>query len=99
MLLDPQRAVVPKSPPTLTVPLDSRRRDRALLMQKLQHALPAVVLLFAGIRRLLAGDRGWALVLAMVEVAVSALLLRAVGKELRAAAGGHRPHGEGVDWV
>ncbi len=84
------------------IPLISRRRERGKLIQKFQHAVPAVPLLGAGIQGLMHGERGFALALAVAEIVTSALLLRSMGKELKEffrhshESDHHRHHG--VDW-
>jgi hypothetical protein len=47
-------------------PLVSLRRERRRWLQKLQHALPAVVLLGAGVDRLRHGEQGFGLALAVL---------------------------------
>ncbi|MEA2562723.1 MAG: hypothetical protein QOH06_4227 [Acidobacteriota bacterium] len=85
--------------PSFELPLVSIRKDRARRLQKLQHAVPAVALLGAGAQRLMHGQRGLGLALAVGELVVSALLLRSAAKELAAV---RRPeaaqHHHGVDW-
>lgn len=95
-------ATVPLPAPVL-VPLLSRRRERALWLQKLQHAVPAGALLEAGVEGLLARRGGPGLSLALLEVAFGALLLRSLVVELRALPR-WRPEGDapahgGVDWT
>jgi hypothetical protein len=75
--------VAPPRPPVLAVPLRSRRRDRGLLLQKLEHAIPAVALLHEGLRGLLHHEQGFALALAVGEVASSLLLIAAFTRRLR----------------
>lgn len=84
------------------MPLESRRRERALAVQKLNHAVPAVGLLMVGGQALLAGVHGLELALAVIEVVASALVVATIGHSARQArahgrAGLH--HGHGVDWV
>lgn len=83
------------------IPLRSKRLERALVFQKLQHAIPATVLLPAGLGALVAGVRGFELVLAIAEVATSLWLLRLVAREFRAAMGeGVTPTSHhGPDWA
>jgi hypothetical protein len=86
----------------IQIPLLSRRRERGELAKKLQHVVPALPLLGAGIQGLLHGERGFALALAVAEIVTSALLLRSMGKELKeffrpAHGPGHAGH-HGVDW-
>jgi hypothetical protein len=90
----------------ISVPLVSLRHDeRAQLVQKFQHAVPAVMLLGAGVQGLMHGEQGFAFWLAVGELAVSGLLLRTLAKEIAAARrprhGSHAPHAghhHGVDW-
>lgn len=83
----------------IELPLVSLRRERAQQIQKLQHAIPAVPLLIVGVQGLMAGDRGFALALALAELVVSLLLLFTLVKNLipkpRPA---HTSHSHGVDW-
>jgi hypothetical protein len=88
-----------------TVPLRSQRRERAQALQKFQHAIPAVPLLFAGLQTFQAGAPGFALALAVFELATSALLLGTMVREIRAMRrskvhppNGHHGH-QGVDWI
>jgi hypothetical protein len=81
--------------------LVSKRRERGKLLQKLQHAIPAVPLLGAGIQRLMHGEQGWALALAVAEIVTSLLLLRTIMKELtalRRPSAAHTGDHQGVDW-
>jgi hypothetical protein len=86
----------------LTVPLKSKRRERALAVQKFQHAIPAVPLLFTGLQALQAGEHGFALALALFEIGTSVMLLGTVVREIRTLRR-PRPHAahahHGVDWV
>ncbi len=68
----------------IVVPLHSRRRQRAALVQKLQHAIPGAVLLFAGLQTLGEAPHGAELAVAVFEVAASVLLLGSMVKTLRA---------------
>lgn len=89
----------------LTVPLRSKRRERVVLIQKLQHAAPGAMLLFAGLQAFKENAHGFALALAVFEIITSVLLIGSVGVALRKA---RRPanhadlphvHHGGVDWV
>lgn len=89
----------------IRIPLLSRRRERSQLFQKLQHVIPAVPLLGAGLQGLMHGERGFALALSIAEIVTSALLLRSTVKELAAFRKSYRePHvhehtaHHGVDW-
>jgi hypothetical protein len=89
----------------LTVSLRSKRRERVVLVQKLQHAVPGAMLLFAGLQALGEGVRGFALALAVFEIVTSVLLIGSVAVAFRKA---RRPanhadlphvHHGGVDWI
>lgn len=85
----------------IQLPLLSRRRERGQLLQKLQHVIPAIPLLGAGIQGLIHGERGFALALAVAEIVTSALLLRSTAKELialRSSHGSEHTAHHGVDW-
>jgi hypothetical protein len=88
----------------LTVPLRSKRRERAILLQKLQHAAPAVVLLGAGLTALGEDAHGFALALAILEIVSSVTLFVTIILALRQArrpanaAASLRPH-HGPDWI
>jgi hypothetical protein len=62
------------------MPLQSRRQQRVLLVQKLQHLFPAAVLLVAGLQEFTQEPHGWGLALAIVEIVVGLLMLGAIGK-------------------
>ena len=88
----------------MIVPLRSRRRERAIIVQKLQHAAPAVVLFGAGITALGEGAHGAELALAIVEIASSVLLMgsfvRAIRRARRPVNAAEHPHSHhGVDWI
>jgi hypothetical protein len=93
------------TPPAITIVLDDRRKRLGLWWQKLQHAVGGVPLLVAGVHRLQspggAGD-----LLALAEIAVAAVLLVLLARDLRsetvakrhpAAPGTPHAHG-GPDW-
>lgn len=83
----------------LHVPLRSRRQQRALTVQKLNHVIPAFGLLSAGVQALRAGEQGFGRSLAMFEILVSAALIVTMARALREVtrAPGHAHHG--VDWL
>jgi hypothetical protein len=86
----------------IIVSLRSRRRQRALAFQKVQHAVPAFPLFFAGADAIRAGAHGSELALAIVEVVTAGLLISSIARSLRAAraagtTGLHHPHG--IDWI
>jgi hypothetical protein len=89
--------------PELAIPFESRRRRGALLLQKIQHVVPAFPLLGHGLERLRHQAQGASLALGIGEVVTSALVLGAFARHLRSMRAGNR-HGEGaahhgVDWV
>src|SRR5215203_1328121 len=89
------------APDATELPLVSIRRERARQFQKLQHAVPAIALLGAGVQGLREGAHGFAFALAVGELAVRFLLLRMAVKELASVRRSHSVHAEhhqGVDW-
>jgi hypothetical protein len=85
-------------------PKNVRRRAKGRLLQKVQHAVPGIVLLQEGIHGLQTGAHGWHLALAIAEIATSALvfltLIRAVRTMTAQMKGGGVPHPHyGIDWV
>lgn len=78
------------------------RVERVQLLQKVQHAIPVLVLLPAGLQALREGAHGVALALAVFEIVISLLL---VGALIRAVRGLRRAHAaapqahHGVDWI
>ena len=91
--------------PIRVVPLQSRRRERAALLQKLQHVVPAATLLGQGLARLLHEPHGWSLALGAAELVISVVVVVAFGRQARTTwRGGHAPHGDpgaghAIDWV
>jgi hypothetical protein len=88
----------------VVIELQSRRRDRAALVQKIQHVAPAVAVLFAGLQTLRSGGDGVGGVIAVAEIVTGALIVGAFARNLRAWRRGaharpHGPHAHGVDWV
>ena len=87
----------------VVVPLHSRRLKRALVAQKLNHAVPTVGLIASGFQALQHGARGFELGLAIVEIVTSAFLIGLLLKAIRAARSEtpppERAHRHGVDWV
>ncbi len=84
----------------LTVPIETRRRQRAALIQKLQHVVIAFVLLLDGLARFGKEAGFGSFALATAEVVTSALVIlffaRAIKKSRVASEElGHH----GVDWV
>jgi hypothetical protein len=90
--------------PEQLVPIRSRKREFAQVMQKLQHVVPAAPLLFQGMARLQPEPHGWSLLLAVAEVGISVLVLGAFVRQLRSTRSRtedeHGHHGgHGVDWI
>jgi hypothetical protein len=87
----------------VVVPIHSRRLKRALAVQKLNHAVPTVGLIFSGLQALRHGAGGFELALAIVEIVTSAFLIGSLVKGIRAARSKTTPadrgHRHGVDWV
>ncbi len=93
---------IPASLEATTVPLRSRRHERALVAQKFQHMVPASGLLLAGAQALRDGAHGGEIALAIVEIVTSAALVVSFVRHVRAA---RKPHAtspahaaHGVDW-
>jgi hypothetical protein len=85
----------------IAVPLRSRRRETALVVQKFQHVIPAPVLIQDGLHRLAEPASGVALALGAGEVAAGALVVGAFILAVRQAYRARKaPHVHlGVDWV
>jgi len=87
----------------VVVPLHSRRLQRALAVQKLNHAVPTIGLIAAGAQALRHGAQGFELALAIVEIVTSAFLIGSLVRSIRAARASRvtaqRHHGHGIDWV
>lgn len=82
---------------TISVPLHSKRRQRAQLVQHLQHAIPAFGLAMGGLTALHAGVHGFEFGLAIAEVVTSTVLVVALARHLRHR---HDAHGHtGIDWI
>jgi hypothetical protein len=88
--------------PDLTVPLISKRVERAQFVQKLQHGLPSLFLLLKGLGRLFDEPHGWELVIGLAEVTASVLVIAAFSRGARAmrhhevtASSAHHS----VDWI
>lgn len=85
----------------VTVPLVSKKRQRAAALQKFQHLIPAVPLMTAGLSTLRHGAHGLELALALFEIATCALLFGTVAREIRGLTrrnshASHSPHQ--IDW-
>jgi hypothetical protein len=104
-MTEPAAAAADAAAPT-SVALQSLRRERAQTLLKVQHAVPAAALLFAGLQGLQRGVHGFELALAWAEIVFSALLLRTFALSVRKAfADRRRPaeqieigHHGAVDW-
>ncbi len=89
----------------IAIPLHTKRVQRGQFLQKLQHAVPSVVVLGDGVSHLQHDPRGLDLALGVAEVGVSVLVIGTVirgFRQLRAqrAAAIHAPHTtHGVDWI
>jgi hypothetical protein len=87
---------------SVVVLLQSRRLERAQLLQKMNHAIPAAGLLVTGMQALGEGVEGAGLALAVVEIVTSAMLIVTFARGARSARQrGPRAHGpsHGVDWI
>jgi hypothetical protein len=84
----------------IVVPLESRWRMRALLVQKLQHVLPSFVLLGDGILHLDRAD-GWIRTFGVLEIVTSLVVIVLFARQVRGARGGaHRAHhAHSIDWL
>src|SRR4051794_32830500 len=107
-LCRPRRAALGRisrvsTPTEIVVPLLSRRRQRAALVQKFQHVVAGVFLLFQGLTTLGRHPDGAELAIAIVEVVTSAALMaatvRALRRRRRPAGGAAGPAHHGVDWM
>src|SRR5438876_837622 len=85
---------------TVEIPIQSKRRERVLLFQKVQHALPSFVLLGDGVQGL-QGEHGWPLGLALAEIIVSVAVIASVTRTLRhlTKSRAHGPAHTGIDWI
>lgn len=83
----------------IVVPLRSKRQRRSLLLQKLNHVIPAIGLFFAGMQAVGGGHEGVGFYLGVFELVSSAALVVLFLREARAAAAGAHHDHHGVDWV
>jgi hypothetical protein len=83
----------------IVVPLHSRRQKRVLVVQKMQHLIPAAGLLVGGAQSLAAGAHGLELGLAVAGVITSALLIATLAKSARDLQRSASHHAHGVDWM
>ena len=77
------------TPAAITIVLDDKRKRLGLWWQKLQHAVGGVPLLIAGVHRLQTPGGGGDL-LAIAEIAVAAILLVLLARDLRSEAAATR---------
>lgn len=85
-------------------PARARRRAVGKILQKVQHAVPGVVLFQHGVHALQEGAHGWHLALGLAELATSALvfgsLIVAIRQLRTQMRGGGVPHlHTGIDWT
>ena len=88
----------------LVLPLRSKRQNKALALQKLNHVIPAMGLLIAGQQALREGHHGFDFYLGVFELASAFVLLVLTGRAIRRAVRSHHAehpthHVHGVDWV
>ena len=86
----------------VAVRMHSRKAERAVFAQHIQHAIPTAGLLAAAWQSLSAGAHGFELALAIAEIATSALLIGGIlrsARSLRSDGHGHAPHVHRVDWL
>lgn len=85
---------------SVVVPLLSRRFERAQILQKATHAIPAASLLTVGVQALTEGVRGFGLAFAVIQIGTSAMLMVTIFRGLRATGRpAHHAHRHGVDWI
>ena len=89
----------------ISVPIRYRRAQRGLFIQKLQHAIPSIVVLGDGVEHLSHEPQGLDLWLGAAEVGVSLLVIgsvirgfRMLRAETAANVDFHHAH-HGVDWI
>jgi hypothetical protein len=85
-------------------PAKLRKRAKARLAQKAQHAVPGSVLFGDGVKAVTHGAEGWHLALGVTELAISAVVFIALIRAFRSLReqmkGGGVPHLHlGIDWV
>ena len=88
----------------IAIPVRSRRAHKGQFVQKLQHAIPSVVVLGDGIAHLTHDPHGASLALGAAEVVVSVLVIGSVIRGFRRlrtqlAHTGPRHAHHGVDWI
>lgn len=87
----------------IAIPVRYRRVQRGQFLQKLQHAIPAIVVLGDGLSHLQHDPHGISLALGSAEVLVSVLVIGSVIRGFRQMrAGGAADHGHAthaIDWI
>ncbi|MFM8532632.1 MAG: hypothetical protein ACKOEC_03430 [Acidimicrobiia bacterium] len=87
----------------IAVPLRYKRAERGLFIQKLQHAVPSIVVLGDGLAHLSHNPRGAELALGVLEVGAATAVMVSVVKgirQLRRAAPAADTHAQhGIDWI
>jgi len=86
------------------IPVRYRRTQKGLFAQKLQHAVPAMIVLGDGISHLQHAPSGATLALGLAEVLASLLVMGSIARELRQLRtsghdSGHIHASHGVDWI
>lgn len=86
------------------VPVRYRRTEKGLFVQKLQHVVPAIIVLGDGISHLQHGPSGMTLALGAAEVVASVLVMGSMIREMRqlrapSRGRGHAHASHGVDWI
>ena len=67
----------------IAIPLHTRRQQRGLFLQKLQHAIPSVVVLGDGLAHLDHDPHGLSLILGIAEIVSSLLVIGTVVRGVR----------------
>ena len=85
-------------------PARAKRRAVGRIVQKIQHAVPGVVLLQHGVHAFTEGEAGWHLALAAVEIVTASAVFISLLLAMRKLAGhlraGEVPHVHtGTDWT
>lgn len=89
----------------IAIPIRYRKAERGLFVQKLQHAIPSIVVLGDGLRHLSHNPHGAELALGIFEVVASLLAMGSVVRGIRdlrkRTAAEHADHAghHGVDWI
>jgi hypothetical protein len=91
---------MPPSDAVTRVAMQSKRGHRAQLMQKVQHLLPAALLLNSAFVTFSRGEEGTARIIAVVQAVAALAFIVTVARAVRQARAGHGGHGHhGVDWA